>query len=227
MPLLYDDATVRAHYRSVSTGLRVDGVEVDPQPPKTYSRDFGDLLGQMSRRRDWLTGYGLDNNASVLVVGAGFGYLVEYLIAAGIADVWGLEGGSYYWDAAQDGQWDPAVKARVAQGWIGSGTEVASLQSLGVSGQARFNWVVDEDAAPCHTDAELPAFIAGLEARLQGNAKGRIVHIVTDRTVEEGPFGDPNLNAKTIQEWSLVAPDHTWVRARDGSTWRGGVEVQF
>lgn len=228
MPLLYDDALVRSHYKSVRTSERVGGVETDPQPPVTYSREFGDLLARMSTRKDWLTGYGLDNNAVVLVVGCGFGYLIEFLRAQGISQVWGLEPGSYYWDPANDGEWDPAVKALVAQDWIGSGTEQASLDALpGVPNNERFGWIVDEDAASCHTDAELPAFIAGLEARLQGNVKGRIVHIVSDREVQEGPFSDPNLNSKTIVEWSLVAPDHTWVRARDGSTWRGGVEVVF
>jgi hypothetical protein len=167
------------------------------------------------KRKDWLTGYGLDNNAKVLVIGCGFGFLLEYLIDAGIPDVWGIDPGDWYWDAANDGEWRSDVKPLVANDWIGSGTEQASLQALpGVSGQAKFTWIVDEDAATMHTDAELPAFITACEDRLQGNVKGRIIHIVTPLRFT-GP-GDSAVNWKTMAEWKAIAPDHNWVDARTG-----------
>ena len=215
MPGLYDDTLARALHRSVKRGPQMtDGVITAPAEMLTYGREFYFVNWDFGTRKDWMTGYGLDNNASILVVGCGFGFLIEELIAVGITDVYGIEPGSFYWDAAQDAEWDTAVKARVANDWIGSGTEVASLNALGVSGQARFNWVVDEDAATMHSDAELPAFIAGCEDRLQGNARGRIVHLVT--TV--GPYGPGNqaVNWKSLAEWKAVEPAHTWVDIRTG-----------
>lgn len=192
-----------------------DSVVIEPAIVDTYGRRFYAQDWNFGTRKDWMTGYGLDNNADVLVIGCGFGFLIEELIAAGIPTVWGIEGGSFFWDAAQDSEWDPAVKARVANDWIGSGTEKASLQAIDAgSAQATFNWIVDEDAAPMHSDAELPAFIAACEDRLQGNARGRIVHLVS--TV--GPFGPGNqaVNWKTLAEWKAVAPDHTWVDIATG-----------
>jgi SAM-dependent methyltransferase len=215
MPQFYDDTLTRALTRSVKRGPQMrDSVEIAPAEMRTYGREHYADSWAFGTRKDWLTGYGLDNNANVLVIGCGFGFLIEELAAAGITDVYGLDPGPFYWDAAQAAEWDVSVKARVAQDWVGSGTEKASLNALGVTGQAKFTFVVDEDAVPMHSDAELPAFIAGCEARLQGNARGRIVHLVT--TV--GPYGPENqaVNWKTLAEWKAVEPAHTWVDINTG-----------
>lgn len=204
MPVTYDENIWRALYRR-NRGT-VDGVE---QGWITYSQETFATSDMFPTRRDWLTGYGLDNNATVLVVGCAYGFLIEQLVDAGISDVWGIDPSPWIWDAANDGEWRLDVKARVANDWLGSGTEQASLQAVGAPPSFRF--VVDEDAASSHSDAELPAFLAACEARLQGNVKGRIVHIVTPF-----PGGDSAINWKSMAEWKALAPDHTWVDARTG-----------
>jgi hypothetical protein len=214
MPQLMTEVLARSLYRQVQPG--VDGVY---PPALTYERDyfFDAVLGSnpFGTRKDWLTGYGLDNNATVLVVGSGFGYLMEELINATITDVWGIEGGDWFWDIANDTEWATGMKARTANDWIGSGTEQASLDALpGVPNNEKFGWILDEDAVTMHSDAELPAFIAACEDRLQGNAKGRIVHLVTPTPVQ-GP-GDSSVNWKTMAEWKAVAPDHNWVNIGTG-----------
>lgn len=210
MPLTYTEQIWRSLYRR-NRGT-VDGVH---QGYVAYSREtFLDSL-VFETRRDWLTGYGLDNNASILVVGCGFGFLLEQLIDAGITDVYGLEPSAWLFDPANGGEWRSDVRSRVAQDFVGSGTEKASLNALGVGGAARFTFVVDEDAASSHTDAELPAFVAGLEDRLQGNARSRIVHVVTT-ALHDGYVGDSSLNWKTLADWKAIAPTHTWVDARTG-----------
>lgn len=216
MPNLYDETLARALHRSVKRGpVMRDSVVIEPAVMSTYGREFYVADWQFGTRKDWMTGYGLDNNASILVIGCGFGFLIEELINAGITDTWGIEGGSFYWDAAQDAEWGTGIKARVVNDWIGSGTEQASLEAIGAgNAQEKFDWVVDEDAATMHSDAELPAFIAGCEARLQGNARGRIVHLVT--TVGLYGPGNQAVNWKTLAEWKAVEPAHTWVDIRTG-----------
>lgn len=215
MPGFGDPTITNALYHYTKRKTIENGV-VTSQDLVTYGREFFDpdasgILDVFNTRKDWLTGYGLDNNASILVVGCAFGYLLEYLIDAGITDVWGMDPGSFYWDPAQDSEWRADVKPRVANDWVGSGTEKSSLNAIGYGGAARFTFVVDEDAAPMHTDAELPAFIAGLEARLQGNVKGRIIHLVTP-----GVTGDSSVNWKSMADWKAVAPDHRWFNIRTG-----------
>jgi hypothetical protein len=203
-----------------------DSVEIEPA---IYAfgptSDFPGLLDSASTRKDWLTGYGLDNNAKVLVVGGGFGYLMDYLIQQGITDVWGIEPGSFYWDPANASLWPAGIQSLTAQDWIGSGTEQASLDALpGVPNNESFGWILTEDVATCHSDAELPAFYAACEDRLQGNAKSRIVHMVSAKAI---PFGDPQLNAKTMEAWSLTNADHSFVDLSTGEVWRNGSLVVF
>jgi len=217
VPRFSDEQLTRALYRQASPlgEERVGGVVVSAAPPITYGREFYPGLEPFIQRVEVLQGRGLANNASVLVVGCGFGFLIERLITAGVTGVWGVEPGAWYWDPANDGEWAPGIKARVADDWVGSGTVQSSLVALGgVSGQARFGWVVDEDAVTMHSDAELPAFLAGCEARLQGNARGRIVHLVTP--VGDGGPGDSAVNWKTLAEWKAVEPAHTWVHVGTG-----------
>lgn len=190
---------------------KLDGVVLEPF---TYGRDLhsAGLVEMFNTRRDWLTGFGLDNNATVLVVGSAFGYLIEALAGAGITDVWGIDDSPHIWDPAQDSDWAPGAKAVTANDRVESPTAKASLNAVGAGGAAKFRYVVDEDAVPSLTDAEVPAFIAGCEARLQGNVKGRIVHVVT--TLGPNGPGDSSQNWKTLAEWEAFAPDHTWVDAR-------------
>ncbi len=218
MPQFIDETLARVLYRKPQPQTHVAGQPVtDPVPPLTYGRPFyGNLASSMfNTRKNWLTGYGLDNNADVLVVGSGFGFLLEFLLDAGI-ECWGIEPGSWFWDPANDGEWRADVKVRTVNDWIGSGTEQAALEALpGTPNRAKFTWIIDEDCATMHSDAELPAFIAACEDRLQGNARGRIVHIVTPLRVETGP-GNQAVNWKLMADWKAVAPAHTWVNTLTG-----------
>ena len=210
MPRFLDETLTRSLYRQPQPQTHAAGQPVtNPVPAWTYGRDFYRNMGDLfTNRASGMVNLGVATNASMLVVGSAFGYLMEALITVGIADVWGIEPGGWFWDAANDAEWAVGMKARTADDWIGSGTEQASLNALGIPGQARFTFIIDEDAATMHSDAELPVFIAGCEARLQGNARGRIIHLVTP-TPLAGP-GDSAVNWKTLTEWKAVAPSHRW-----------------
>lgn len=219
MPVFLDSETlVTALYKRGRPGMHLVGETPVPQPPIIYSKEYfdtGGLRDRFTNRASGMVNLGVATNSSILVVGDAYGYLMEALIDLGITDVWGIEPGAWWWDPANDSEWAMGMKARTAQDWIGSGTEVASLNAIGVSGQARFTFVIDADAAPCHSDAELPVFISGLEARLQGNVKGRIIHLVSTSLVT-GVGGDSSQNWKTLTDWQAVAPDHTWVDLKAG-----------
>lgn len=219
MPAIFDEALVRSLYSQVRpSSHHIDGTPIDTPAPYTYGKGYFEARNfrRFNTRKDWLTGYGLDNNANILVVGSAFGYMMEYLINAGIEDVWGIDPGPWYWDAANDSEWAAGMKVRTANDWVGSGTEQASLDALpGVPNNEQFGWILDEDAAPAHSDAELPTFIAACEDRLQGNAKGRIVHLVSP-IHDNGIPGDSSQNWKTLAEWKAVAPDHNWANIATG-----------
>lgn len=204
-PQLFTEALVRSLYRQV-----LPGVDRVYPTPLTYQREYFANSQVFNDRRDWLAGIGLTSTSKVLVVGSAFGYLMRTLTDAGI-ECWGIEGGPWFWDTGNDSEWADGMKARTAQDWIGSGTEQANLGAL-PDVPDTFSWVVDEDAATMHSDAELPNFISALEKRL--TARGRIVHMVTS-VAPQGP-GDSAVNWKTMREWKAVAPSHIWMNIGTG-----------
>ncbi len=205
MPQLFTEALVRSMYRQV-----LPGVDRVYPTPLTYQREYFANSQEFDDRRDWLDEIGLTVTSKVLVVGSAFGYLMQTLTDAGIG-CWGIEGGPWFWDAGNDGEWAIGMKVRTAQDWVGSGTEQTSIDALPRVPQT-FEWVIDEDAATMHRDGELRGFISSLEDRL--TARGRIVHMVTP-VQPQGP-GDSAVNWKTMREWKAVAPSHIWMNIGTG-----------
>ena len=228
MPLVYTENVWTALYAMQTPGRRENGVVVVPSRTIGYSRarmfpgGFDDdtldpIVGPdaplYNTRKDWLTGYGLDNNARVGVIGSAFGFLNEYLIDQGITDVWGIEPSPYIW--ANTDEMRPDVLAQTIQATIGvdsKATIQGLLQAAGYPNPRTFDWIVDEDALSSQLDdAGIAAFLTGCEDLLQGNARSRIIHIVTPL-----PGRDTQILWKDMATWKAYAPDHTWVDARTG-----------
>lgn len=214
MPVFLDLATTQSLYRYRRTS---------DEEWRTYDRTWLDATSAsvlFDRRLDEMVNHGLLNNSDILVVGSGFGFLMERGLAdprTSGANWYGLEPGTYFWDPAQDAEWDPVVKALTANDYLQSPTVVDSLRALGLTGQARVDFVIDEDCITMHSDAEITEFLDACEARLQGGAVGRIVHIVT--TDLNGP-GDSAVNWKSLQAWHDLRPTHTWVESQTGTAMR-------
>lgn len=209
MPTFMTEQIARALYRRTPP----EGVTGDEQP-LTYGErwDTDGIPGRVFPGRiQRVTALGVSGQTSVLVVGSAFGHLAAHLRASGI-DAWGIDPGEWFWQAGNESLWVEGMRERTARDWIGSGTERDSLNSIGVAGAARFNYVIDEDAAPGHSDSELAVFHAGLEERLQGNQRSRIIHLVTPLQPNAGP-GDSSQNWKTLTDWQATAPSHTWLDA--------------
>lgn len=173
------------------------------------------FLDAAATRRDWLTGYGLDNNARTIHIGPSTGLFMQYLYDAGTTDVWGVESSSYLW--ANTNLFQPDVAARIVQATVGvdSTSAIQSLfQAAGMSNPRTGDWIIDEDAISSQLDdAGILAFLAGCEDLLQGNAKGRIIHLVSP-----APGRDTQILWKDMATWKAYAPDHTWVDLRGDGT---------
>lgn len=193
----------------------------DVKTLRGYTRSYVDKFSNMQNtRKDWLTGYGLDNNARVIVIGPGLGSINESLIDAGIDDTWAIEPSPHVWANSTDVRSD--VLAKMVNANVGV-TPTSTIQSLfaglGMGNPRRGDWILDEDVISSQIDdAGINAFLGGCEELLQGNAKGRIVHIVTPSQLPDGTVRllDSQLLSKTMVEWKAYAPDHTWVDARTG-----------
>lgn len=220
MPQFMDQATAEILYR----------YKISPDEPyRTYDRSWLGATAasvMFSRMLDRMVNLGIANNSDILLVGGGFGFLIETAIADGRLNTatWrNVEPGSYFWDAAQDAEWGPGIKAMSVQDFIQSPTIVSSLQSLGMQGQARSDFIITEDCITMHSDGELTEFLDACEARLQGGAVGRIIHVVS--TTDDDRTYDSMVNGKTLQEWHDVRPQHTWVRVHDGVAMRNNTVI--
>ena len=137
----------------------------------------------------------------VLVVGCGWGFLVDELLTRGY-DAWGLDGSSYA--IAKAAEVLPAASAqRVLLADTTNRQQVVAVRAAaGVVGNQRFKLIVTEDVLPVLSDAEVAVAVA--ECR---RVATNVLHIVTP-----GDPTDPSklagLNWKSIETWaSLVAPD--------------------
>ncbi len=204
MPILYDAALVASLYNV--------GDPLDTTRRVTYSRELfewdTDWVGSRMAALPpaWITA------ADIVVVGAGFGWLIEFLIDAGVSSAVGIDPGPYM-------QANMATESRSDVTVIDATVGVDPINSIksalrGAGFQRSYDVVIDEDAASSHSDAELQAFYDGCEGLLRGNQINRVVHLVTPIS-PSGP-GDSSLNWKTMAEWKATRPAHTWIDIRTG-----------
>ncbi len=157
----------------------------------------------------------------ILVVGCGWGYLVDELLKLG-RDVWGIDASSY---AINKGK---SLSGNTSAGKTQEGLEVGmradtgarllvadttSRQSLAaihkatdLTGNDKFAVAVTEDMLPCLTDAEVTSTIS--ELRLVATS---LLHCVTPANTddpEDMARRHPDLNWKKVEVWkALVNPD--------------------
>ena len=222
MPVFITENLVQSLYK-IQQGQNEEGRQHNPVLPINYGRKYFEGSEQFFDRREALVGVGVDvTHGPLLVVGCGFGYLMEELILSG-RESYGIEPGNFFWSKMRE-EANPDIARLIVDDWMGSADYITSLQTLT---SERFGFVIDEDAAPAHSDVELRDFYASLEAvhtnaplpynYATGIRRGsRVIHFVTALDKSRGP-GDSSQNWKTAEQWKQTAPDHVWLSASDGS----------
>lgn len=201
MPLTYDQALYDILYN-------VDG----PNGSRIhYTRELYDVNHDWVARRLTMVPSGLIANSNIVVVGCGFGWLIENLLDAGANNVVGVDPSPYvHANKAEHSRSD--VAGRIVNATVGVDNVGSILQQAGFP--ATYNVVIDDDAASSNSDAELPAFLNGCEALLQGGQRARIIHLVTQKREEGGQ--DSAINWKFMAEWKALRTSHTWVNVSTG-----------
>lgn len=201
MPLNYDETMYQALYNVGAP----DGARIH------YTRELYDLnQSWVARRLDMLPA-GLITSANVLVVGCGFGWLMEHLLDAGAASVTGVDPSPYV-QANKADHSRADVAPRIVSATVGVDNVSSVLQAVGFA--RTYSVVIDDDAASSNSDVELTAFLNGCESLLQGNQKSRIIHLVTPQ--QFGSVQSPFLNWKPMADWKALRSTHTWVDIHTG-----------
>lgn len=132
----------------------------------------------------------------LLIVGCGFGYLVDDAVTAGY-DAWGID---CAYAIGKGQQLLPAIASRllVADALTASTLDTAAA-TAGLKGHTpKWPLLFTEDVLPCMSDTEVQTALTNLRARCSTN----LVHLVTPG--DGGPECDARINWKTITGWRTV-----------------------
>lgn len=194
------DATWNLFY-----GARVAGESVTYGRAWAYSEPDGHDPedSHFAKLRDRLVALGVQPGDRVLVVGCGFGYLIDRFHAAGFPLVWGIDNSE--WIDARKG-----VEAADGVVWVeddiqGGGRVRAALRQL--TGANTFRWVVTEAVVMDFDDQDLPGFYAACDTVTEPG--GSVVHFVMLPPFAERVAG--LVNEKVFAEWVATRPDHRWL----------------
>ena len=143
-----------------------------------------------------------------LVVGAGFGGLIEEAHDAGFPLWWGIDSSPYI--EANRGTEVRGDVVMVADDIRGGGRVRSALRSA--TGDDEFAWIVTEDVVPCYPDSELSTLVPLVETLLEpGAPTTNVVHITT--LLKPNGVQDPRMNWKSLADWKSAFPNHTWTDA--------------
>jgi SAM-dependent methyltransferase len=146
----------------------------------------------------------------ILIAGCGYGYLVDELVKLG-RDAWGIDAATY---AVNTGKAEmPQIAGRLILADAGNSLDMqAARAAAGLTGNRRFDLIVDEDMLPVMSDAEATGALAQMRANV---LNGRIFHIITP-----GDPVDPSkvaaLNWKSIGAWKAIMGAEPILNAETG-----------
>ncbi len=155
-------------------------------------------------------------DTSILIVGAGFGWSIEYLQAQGFTAAWGQD--TSLWIQQElttiDSRTDlpnSLVDGRISFGFLNSdaGRRRIRKDTIGPQPSRRFDVVITERVLSSLTDAEAQQMSTDIRADLLSGT-GELIHI------EHGPGPRDDTtgwNWQTIDAWKLVLPADTFVES--------------
>jgi hypothetical protein len=137
------------------------------------------------------------NNQKLLIVGMGFGYLVNLAVTAGY-DAFGIDN-AYAVGKAQ--ALFPSLASRfIVADALSASTLDAAAKTAGLhGGTPKWPLLITEDVLPCMSDAEIQTALTNLRARSSTN----LLHFVMPDSGLAEAY-DPRINWKTIDGWRAV-----------------------
>lgn len=139
----------------------------------------------------------LQPGQSIVIMGAGFGWVAEDWVAGGLGQISCVDNSAYI----HSNKNEHAVVPLHNENGQTQASRARIRQTLNLQGQVRADWCISEDVLPVLSDAEASQFIASM--RLIGATAAHWVSISVNPA-----NSDPRLNWKTLEQWkAIVAPD--------------------
>ena len=165
-------------------------------------------------------------SSNALIVGCGFGWLVEALTDAGGNEVWGTDTSTIIRGLLTDPGIDVRadILPRILNIDVMDPNATSLFKTAGAgNNKGQFRWVVTElvmeSFDPINDAAGFNAFCDSLDV-LKQSGKSNVLHIVAqelDSGGEDDPH-DPSLNMTwlTLEEWASHRPGHLWLDIQTG-----------
>jgi hypothetical protein len=169
-------------------------------------------------RVDELIGRFAPNGQKLLVVGCGYGYLVDLCVTAGY-DAFGVDN---TYAITKGRQLLPAISTRLlVADALNTSTLDTAAKSAGLHGGVpKWALLVTEDVLPCMSDAEIATALTNLRARCSTN----LLHFVTPG--QQDASHDPRINWKTIDAWrAVLCPPDVAGDCETGLFWNAAGQV--
>ncbi len=192
-----------------------------------YENPYADDLAHYKKRAQFLINHiqpFYTPGDRALIVGCGYGYLLEALKIKGIPNVWGIDLSSYL-EVHHNDVADPLTG--MAERHPGSGIVWEAAQDLDknrvrnklvtMTGDWHFDWIVTEEVVESLTNSELTTLANAMETVLSsGLSLKRIINVVADH--KEGMRHNPALPMRwlSMDAWVALAPQYTWVSSFTG-----------
>lgn len=153
----------------------------------------------------------------LLIVGCGFGYLVDDAVTAGY-DAYGIDNA---YAIGKGKTLLPQIAARlIVADALTAATLDSAAQTAGLKHNAKWALLVTEDVLPCMSDAEVQTALTNLRARCSTN----LLHLVT--CGDGGSRCDPRINWKSIDAWrAVLCPPDVVGDCETGLFWNATGEV--
>lgn len=186
--------------------------------------DFGDGPG-LSYARSVMnkaaSGAPWTPSTDALIVGCGFGWMIESILAAGGNNVWGSDTSFLIHDAIANNPALgvlPEVSSRILNIDVTDPDAADQFKAVGAGNQnGKFRWIITEFVVesfnPSTETALFNTFLDSLES-LRAPGQGGILHILAGRlpppydVAHDTSFG---MTWLTLPEWALVRPSHLWL----------------
>ena len=162
--------------------------------------------------------------SNALIVGCGFGWLVEALTDAGGNEVWGTDTSTIIQSLLNDPQIDVRsdILPRILDIDAADPNAKNLFKAAGAgNNKGQFQWVVTElimeSFDPVNDLAAFNAFCDSLDA-LKQKGQSNVLHIVAQEIPGFEEAHDPDLDMTwlTLGEWASFRPDHYWLDIQTG-----------
>lgn len=198
------------------------GASIDYLDGRLFANSLGIDLQHFKRTAQQLGAIpNFTPSTDVLVVGCGFGWLLEVFRDLGSNNYWGTDTSTLIHSLLTDPtlEIDSEIQARILSIDVQDPNAAQLFKAAGAGdNKGEWNWIVTEHLLETWPIADIPTLCADLDG-LRNNQPGGVAHYVqmADTLLPEQVSASDNDNLLSMAEWVAVYPSHWWIDSVTGN----------